>query len=493
MPPPATPKRARARQNGHTSENPQPYAYAPGEVVENREPGSQPPPPGRRMSWPAPPNEADENWFTWLSQFSPDDWDNMLGYLYRTAPKIDRRANGKPTSLAKFSHFFDQEDIKLNYGSGGYRIDLTVRDPVSGRMNRLCQHYFNILNLDYPPRVPPGDWVDEPENDAWKWAKPLLEAGAAATVAQMTNPAGDPNKLFDTVLSGIERLRPAENGNGMMAAELIKGMNQMQQYMLQNSDPVKQLQMLATLMPKPEAKDDTLTKFLFDELKAMRQELRDARLAAAPKSIIEQLKELLPMAKEMLSLTGTGRGEKSNPWAEVLTSVVDKLGEHVPTIVDAFKNGGGGSGGFRLNGPQPQAQPQPGAAQPQPAAPDTPIDPESVLTKEQQMKMQTIIQNFGALIQQVTPFLIDHFTTNMTGFDFRDWFLARYGMNNWTALRVQVGAQDLCDLAQHHDMLKQALAPPEKLLVFLNEFFTPEGEEPEGAVDRGTAGRATEN
>ena len=509
-PPPAEPKTASARasaarvaaqraaQNGNHQE---PASNIPRDTRTDAEAAST------VRAWPNPP-AGDEDFFDWLSQFSSDDWNNIILYVWRTAPTIDRRANGRVTNIGKYGHFVDMERIKLDHGSGGYRIDMCVRNPTGGRTTRLAQHYFQILDLDYPPRVPPGEWIEAPENEAWKWSKAAIETQALTN----GNPGTDPNKVFDTVLTGIERLSKGGGGdNAAVMAAVLNSMTQMQQFMLAQADPAKQLAAIQTLVsamvPKNTGAPDQFVTFLQGELSNMRQEITAMRQAATKGagSIVDQLQELFGVAKlfgfKIPGAAGATKEGETN-WADVTDRVVDKLGDHVPLLIEAIRERNnpqaGGVSGFRIPGPtarpaatvadQPAAaEATPTAETAAPAADGTPAAEgaqpvaQPTITPEQQQRYQAILDTHGQLIKAVAPFMIDKFKQE-TGYDFRDWFIKRHGEVRWGALREQAGAQTLTDLAQMNDFLRIALAPPEKLLQFFNEFFTPVGEEPPGVT-----------
>lgn len=490
----AAAKASAAREAAKKAKNGTVDAAAPATNVQTDRPSAVPEVAGARL-WPHPP-AGDEDFFDWASQFNSDDWNYILWYVWRTAPTIDRRANGRVTNIGKYSHYVDMERIKLDHGSGAYRIDMTVRDPTGGKTTRIAQHYFQIMDLDYPPRVPPGEWIEAPENEAWRWAKAGIAEQAAAANAPV-----DPNRVFDTVLAGVERLRGgAGAGDGAVMAAVLNSMTQMQQFMLAQADPAKQLAMLQTMVaamvPQQRAGGgDEFTAFLREEMKAMRAELREFRNQTG-KGIVEQLQELLPIAQllgfKIPGAVGAKDGGATN-WADVTDRVVDKLGDHLPLVIDAIRNrsaepGGSGVAGFRIPGPARAAAaaetPAPEAAATPAAAAATVTDPpaegEAVaepITKEKQALYQSVLDTWGQLIQAVTPFMIDKFKQE-NGYAFRDWFIQRHGQVRWGALREQVGAQIFTELAQMHAFLKTALAPPEKFREFMDEFFTMPGEEP---------------
>lgn len=432
-----------------------------------------------------------EDFWEWLTRFSTDDWQFMMGYLYRTAPTIDRRAAGRPSNIRKYSVPFDQDTVMHDEGSGGYRLDLCRRNPSTGRSTRIAQHYFQIMNLDFPPRVPAGDWVDQPENDVWKWAKPKLEAAAQMAAIYPNGTPPDPNKIFDTVLSGIERLNSGkkdEKEGGSVAAAAITALSNMTTKMMEQQQA----------RPADES-SKVMLDFLKDELRETRKEMRELRESRKteekPKTLLEQIKEIVPAISEIRDIFGLkskGAGTATN-WGDVVTEVIDKLSENAPLIYDMVKGRNAEPGNigaqWRL-GPTKKAEPKPAAAAEGTSSTTTAAPPasepaaaqEAELPEADQKKYQAILAKWGQLITNVAPFLVDHFRANLTGYEFRDWFISRQGMNNYSAFKLDVTAEDLTALAMLHATLNKMLQPPEKLLVFMTEFLTEPGAEPPGTV-----------
>jgi hypothetical protein len=442
---------------------------------------------------------ADVDFWDWLSEFTNDQWQHLIAYLWRYAPITDRRANGKPTSIRKYGVRFDLERIMLDEGSGGYRVDLVQIDPASGAQKRIAQHYFSIMNMSYPPRIPLGEWTDDPENEMYKWAEPALRARDAE--AEQGNEAGapppgymDPNAMFNTVLNGMRTLRGEHSDNSALASQILQMVQSNQAQMMALNDPVKQLEtlrtLLATLTPPANASESMLVTILRDELKATREEMKELRNKPQSPGILEELIEKAPRLKELGNLLGLnrrGNGGDGTNWGEVAIQVVDKLSNAIPYAFDMFKNRQNtppGQAGFEL-APRPQYQPP--VQQAPPAAPQDadatqrPPAPAAASTEEEETRrrLQGHLNKYQQLITAVAPFLIDQYKSGLTGYDFRDWFISRHGILNWTGLRDEVGAGDLTALAQLHPHLKVALAPPEKLFAFLTEVFTEPGQEPE--------------
>ncbi len=178
--------------------------------------------PGRPRKVAAPDAEESprkiprEDFWIDLANLSADDWSRTICYLFRLSPTIDRRSGGRPTNLKKYAAPFDRDDIMREHGSGAYRIDRLQLDEQTGHYTRVAQERFDILNLDFPPRVPPGDWKDEPENAVWKWAVPAIEAAAQGTAGYPPgfNVSDIMDKADQRALRMVEIMTPKENEIG---------------------------------------------------------------------------------------------------------------------------------------------------------------------------------------------------------------------------------------------------------------------------------------
>ncbi len=118
--------------------------------------------------------------------------------------------------------------------------------------------------------------------------------------------------------------------------------------------------------------------------------------------------------------------------------------------------------------------------------------------KEEQARLSNLITRWGAMFNQIAPHMIDRFKAKETGYDFRDWFMNRYGLNNWTNLREELGfgfnpakpeddiahtaAARLIGLTQMNATLKTMCTPIDEFGLFALELFTAQGEEPAGTV-----------
>ena len=255
--------------------------------------------------------------------------------------------------------------------------------------------------------------------------------------------------------------------------------------------------------PKGKKEEDPMVKFLLGELSAMRQELRETRTTQG-KSIWEQLDAIMPTIEKIAGSLGFRKGAGAptkGDLTEVLTTVVEKVGDHIPLLVDAWSRSKdpaaapAANGGFKLDAPKKAKTAETTTGEPSKttasATTETAAADEPALTDEERAQLQGILNKFGTVLQQVALFMIDQYKDpDLTGFDFRDWFIRRQGIQWWADMRNECGADNLVKLIQMHAGLRGALQPKERLHGWLHEFFTPQSDGPEPIDPNAVNGQA---
>lgn len=434
-----------------------------------------------------PPGAPD--YFTQTRNYSKDDWaERYFQYLYRTAPITDRSATGQAKHIEKFTQYVDPDEIMKQHGSGGYKFVLNEFDPTrpANQQYRIVRSaFFHILNPNYPPKVPLGDWIDDPRNNEWLWAKPALIAAAANGAAGVpTGMSGsDAVHMFQTAVQAVTTLRPPEEAGG-------SGFNKLLLEMMENArkanDPTLLFTLLKDLMQKPQG-TDPMVLLMMARMEAAEKELAAER-AFARELLLKQtnaqggLKDVLVLAQTLKEASGLFRGtpaKQGTDWGDIVEKVLVKAVEVSP--------------GFMAQMMNPR---QPAAAGPRPINQQT-IDttaqngePRAPQTEEEiQAMFAQINQFFGAQLDAVTPFLVDQFKRGLTGMDFRDWYLQKYGDNGYEQL-AQLDEKTIIGVLEYRrkmqgvqpeiqNMLAQ-LAPPEKFLKFIQEFKSDEGLDDDG-------------
>jgi hypothetical protein len=279
--------------------------------------------------------------FARVAQIDKEDWGSRASMsLYRLEPIIDRLRGSEKKHIAKYEEPIDENRIKLDYGSGRYRLYLNFKMPGAHEGKELDAIEFDILDMNYPPKVPYGEWVDDQRNRKWAWAKPP-----------------DPNAQKQTIADGagtvLESFRVFTDIQDSVAARQAPA--------APPQNPVSQLREAAAALkefapqapaPTPPATDNAIlntvvtlfTKQLdtqAEQIKELRQELRDQHNKQPANSglgtvteLVSGLGTLLPKLKEVfpnLSDTVTGRSRMSG-WMEFVQPALPQMFEFLKPV-----------------------------------------------------------------------------------------------------------------------------------------------------------------
>jgi hypothetical protein len=324
------------------------------------------------------PKLSKVGFFQSLTEYTPAEWESLLVYVYRLLPITDRLATGGTSKyVMKYGSAFDEDRLKVDVGSGRYQLRLNQIDA-KGKSKTIKTFEVEIEDPTFPPKVPEGEWLDDPRNKRWAWAKKKPEEIAAAAVQETWTP--------ERVMNMVERLRPQEKKEDQVSItrEVLNAVKETRAELGKGNDPAPMIGMMKDLilMMKPAsaekpAGEDPVIKLLMAQLEASRDDAKSARTAAEAERQRNhelQLKMLeakatatdpMDMVEKVLNLQkklGGGVEEPRN-WKEKL---VDQGLEYVPQIIDLA---GKAISGYQRTAatPRPAQQPQP--AQPaQPAA-----------------------------------------------------------------------------------------------------------------------------
>ena len=110
-----------------------------------------------------------------MAKVSKADWGARANiYLYRVEPMIDRTRSGENKFVNVYAEPVSEDRVMADYGSGRYKLILNFRKPGAETGDLIDSMYMDILNMKYPPKIPLGEWVDDPRNKKWAWAKDCL-------------------------------------------------------------------------------------------------------------------------------------------------------------------------------------------------------------------------------------------------------------------------------------------------------------------------------
>ena len=470
------------------------------ETQDQPEP-EQPPAPAPRKD----PLPRIREFFSGLQDISAADWGARYSVkVYRLAPIYDSTNVG---SKKKYIMIYlaapapDEERIKRDCGSGRYRLYLNGKTSGTHKEAELAAVEIDILDPAFPPNLPVGDWLDEPKNRDWQWAKPLLEARQAKALQANTPP---PAAASASLVEAMEVIDQIQDKAAARERERTPPPDVRTQW-----DPAAQLQTIAGVAQQMSAAlkstpENPMSGFLQDQMTAMRAEIAAARArsdalmdkllerASAPppqqnsgmsaiKDLVTGVKDLLPSLKELWPNADEAIADrvvrsKMGPWQEffapVLPKLVDALGPILPGIMMSMGNSGNRPAG-------PPAQFAPGL--PAPARPN----PNMVPPQPQQQ----------AHAPNLDEMLLNALTNDRDGGEFADSLIMLFGQQGQLMYRqaASLGEQGLLTLIQQRPIWNQLGPLQSKVTQFVHEFIEygqepaeepPEGTEPPAADDK---------
>jgi len=444
--------------------------------------------------------EQDDDFFLNLKRVDPEEWtERLFMYLYRTAPLIDRKQTaGQHNNIEKISEPVDQNDIMLRHGSGGYKLILIRYDPSAPRpqqYKKVREKFFRIFNPKFPPKIPLGDWIDDPRNKDWEWAKRIMEAEQMTGQPQGNNGAGgDATAMFQAAVSAVKELRPDATPDESISIARF-AIEQMRENQKGGGDTNALVGTLVTALitaitNRPAAAPagpDPATTMLLDELKHARNEAAEERKFARELMLKQQngggLKDKLEELQLLKGLTGFFRNAPAAPAAE--SNWIQELGskaiDALPLVVSAMTR-------------TPPTRPAiPATATPATANPNTATpagDAQSQPEENPETMIGLINNQYGHMFDTIVPQLVDQFQRGLTGMDFRDWLCDEYGAATWRTLKAMhtetlLGVLDLRKKEAPDNIIRELLAkltPRDKVAAFIEEFKSDE-ESPNAGED----------
>lgn len=454
--------------------------------VKNGKPRGRPPIGGHK-----PKPKADDEVFSagddfWMqfAAITDDQWQWMIVYLWRTSPITDRKAAGKATSIGKITKRFDIDHIKHTYGSGGYRLDLCKMNPANTKdQKRICQYYFFIEDLNFPPRVPFGDWLNDGENKDWEWARPALQAQHNTAMAT-ANASGQAN-IFKDALEAVKGARGSGDDaeHATLATALLEMVTAQGERMADMTSPLRQMEFVKMLKemnpPAPPAAPDRglelIIAMLRDDLKEARTEAKEARqiMSAPRRSFFEEFMDAAPQLEKAIEFMGYSKRGPSTRHAGIdWGNVLDRAFTMLPGALEQIA---------AMNRATAQ-QPRPAGA-PGPAIVNTPPQvqqstPEENSQMASRQQAEAALKKHGALLTDIAPRMLSDFDDGKTGYEFRDWFLEKHGMPKWDELKLDIGAEHFAAMVSGNAYLAMKMKPADQVAVFFQECFTEPGKEP---------------
>jgi hypothetical protein len=435
--------------------------------------------------------------FQRLAKIPKEDWGTRAKLrIYRIEPIIDRLRGSQTKYITIYEEPITEEKIKVDHGSGRYRVYLNFKQP-SQEDREVDSVELDILDLNFPPKVPAGDWVDDARNKKWAWAAPK---GVTITEA----PSSNGNSVSDVVetIKAVRELDGKEERRSPMADTLdtIKVMREL------NPPPapatengllntiaalmMKQMEQQGDIVKQQMAAKDAEAKELRDEMRQMRNKPADNNGLSAIKELFSEVKTFLPILKDTfpgatevigggLSVRGRGRPQWWETLLEspVIADAAKPIGQALGSVIVGAMNRNNPANAQRLPPQQPAPQPQQiveaqPTQQPQPKAADV-LDFVFInrfpILKHFAMWCDTEAEEWAG--QGLANWLNDGFGTTWEGID-------------WHAQMKAAGVDNLLAACQQHPVLQQEIwskvsTRADKFKTFLADFaaWEPEAED----------------
>lgn len=365
------------------------------------------------------------------------NWDDWVLYLYRLSPITDQTVAGKAVHITKYAEPIDENRIMHDFGSGGYRI-LANRRTETGAWSTAWRAEFDILNMDFPPKVPKGAWMADERNKRWAWAIDKETPAPPAT------PASDPIQMlqsFETIMDRRDaRLRESLKESAPKESML---------------DAVKiGLEMARSATPAASGVNDPVFLIMKSQMDAQQRQIEEmnkryldllekqaqpAAAAPAPKSATEQIEETARIVEAARKISPQrGQVVEGHPITERVIDVLEKVLVPVaeagaPMLFEAMARN------QRQNAQQPRPAQQPPPAQPHPAPAAQPTQTPAVAAAPAK-EAGNVNPPIPEVLQRNFPTALSFFMNRRSGTDFGDWLMASPEHEKVIPLMRQIGA-----------------------------------------------------
>ena len=416
------------------------------------------------------------SFFQRVAAIDPADWGTRARVtVYRLEPMIDRLRSSEKKYITIYNDSPpDEERLKQDHGSGKYRLYLGIKTAGPGQQEREVDSIeLDILDPKFPPNLDLGDWIDDPKNRKWAWAKRMLEDKASKVAAQQ--PAQPPTQ--GDVLTQLDTLDRIQD----RAVERLKAASPPVVPPPPATDPIDMAVKIIALTKG--GGDTALIEMFRDEMKALRDqniqlqtEARTRANTPAPDPLaqidqlgnsIEKLKKIgiIPEEKEEGVISKAIRS-RMPAWMELLDHSLPELLKTLQPISTALA-------AKMMQAPRPTqtaiqapAQTQPANGQAQPTNPEPP--PEA--------------QEMVRFMAEITPRMIKHVYEDAPGDVFAQWIADGYSAERVNQIRA-VPPENIVLFYKASPAWEHLKDRETQLLKFWQEFHEWKPEEEEGPSD----------
>lgn len=420
------------------------------EPEEEEEP-SQPEPDGQPITRKKPgpkPGAASE---------PPTIWDRIAimkegehAYVYRQQPFTNKLMNGQRSiHVRRYDVAFDAEELLDYAGSGCYNIQLVERQ-VDGKSKRIATSDVKLLDYKRPPKIPPGEWVDDPRNKEWEWAKEFIFPKKEEAAPRVDPYADLMKEMIRSQREEIAALRADMNKKdpGEKSLLAILAEKVLEKPTPPPPDPI----MLALLnkLAQPDPMQAQFMTFLIQQNQNTQTQLQAllTKPAEPPKDELSVLERQLDFQKKLrdLSPNETGGRSKKSGLQETMVEMTEAAAPVLAPLAQA-------AGMLIMQAARAKAQAEQQAAQGQPQTQQAAALPEPEMQEVHAPPQQNGTPAPGPKIvprkpttEAVAAAVLKHVQSGWTGHELGDWFLKQYGSDEFDEFRRQGTANIIATL-----------------------------------------------
>jgi len=324
-----------------------PLDSQPENVAERKKTGGRPPKGTDRMP-------LITRFFDRVHSIPSNDWLNKGGRavikVYRQEPISDRTQIGQGKMISVYGDGpIEEQGIKANHGSGKYLLYLNYQEPNHKQSTEIDSLSIEIWDPQAPPKMFEAEWIDDPKNKRWEWAKPFLmkppappappaspssmgeivgafqvfneiqKTASQSATPPPTAPATDP---MLGAMGIVEKILSIKADNPMVSVLEKMLLSSQEEARAQRDRVDKLLEKLSEKNNAPEPKTDPLTtiKSIFDTFKSVREQAADVMPSSGGRSRLgpwmEFFQPVLPGIVDMLKPVAVAiaqQGSQPNP------------------------------------------------------------------------------------------------------------------------------------------------------------------------------------
>lgn len=440
-----------------------------------------------------------------------ESWEGVWAYVYRVQPFSNRLVGGnRKVHVKRWDSAFDIEDLMNEAGSGVYQVAATKLNSKTGKRPMFDSGEIRIFNMNHPPKIPPGEWIDDPRNKEWAWAKEAIFRVNQPPAAPPPPPPPDPligilEKTIDRQETAMQELRKEMRDNAATTQAAATAAAS-----APKSDPFDGiLKLFAPFLP-------ALAKKLMDPPPdpmaaltaaiALMKQMAPAPAAAAstePETGLSALDRHLEISKKIEELHPAQESRnrsKMEGWQEFGIGITRELKEilaplfHVVAVGIAQKQREAAQQQQQQQGNQPQTQQPRPASNPQGLQV---VQPPPTQTNAQQPAAEPKQPRIEVIAAKVLDLLESK--DEQPGYLLGDWYIEEFGMDEFNEVRVQGKNRILDDIGKVQATASELAKyfANNELDALITEFLTweaaPDSEAEESTIDEETTTALSSN